>query len=267
MESSQEIVLPRPGATAQPSAAVRKRHRNPRGQGARLTEDIVSGALALIERTGSAEAVTLRAVAREVGIAAPSIYAHFPTGTRSLAAVVVRIFDELTEAIEQGLKSADQEFEPATSSRAARRTWPSGWSTLPVTACCSPRSRRPRRTVTSRSRSALTAGRRSRSGGDVRAPRPSHRGLRRRGVLHEHRRRGRCHRRVGRHARDRQPANRATAIPVARPSRIRPSARAVPGQGDSLRIRRPPSSTRSATRRLSWANRYITGWAADPKSG
>ncbi len=109
MESSQEIVLPRPGATAQPSAAVRKRHRNPRGQGARLTEDIVSGALALIERTGSAEAVTLRAVAREVGIAAPSIYAHFPDRDAVLAAVVVRIFDELTEAIEQGLKSADQD--------------------------------------------------------------------------------------------------------------------------------------------------------------
>jgi len=88
---------------------VRKRHRNPRGQGARLTEDIVSGALALIERTGSAEAVTLRAVAREVGIAAPSIYAHFPDRDAVLAAVVVRIFDELTEAIEQGLKSAGQD--------------------------------------------------------------------------------------------------------------------------------------------------------------
>jgi AcrR family transcriptional regulator len=109
VESSQETVLPRPGATAQPSAAVRKRHRNPRGQGARLTEDIMSGALALIERTGSAEAVTLRAVAREVGIAAPSIYAHFPDRDAVLAAVVVRIFDELTEAIEQGLKSADQD--------------------------------------------------------------------------------------------------------------------------------------------------------------
>jgi AcrR family transcriptional regulator len=69
----------------------------------------VSGALALIERTGSAEAVTLRAVAREVGIAAPSIYAHFPDRDAVLAAVVVRIFDELTGAIEQGLKSAGQD--------------------------------------------------------------------------------------------------------------------------------------------------------------
>ncbi len=109
MESSLQTAEPRPGALAQPSAAARKRHRNPRGQGARLTEDIVSGALALIERTGSDEAVTLRAVAREVGIAAPSIYAHFPDRDAVLTTVVVRIFDELTQAIEQGQKSAGQD--------------------------------------------------------------------------------------------------------------------------------------------------------------
>ena len=66
----------------------------------------MSGALALIERTGSEEAVTLRAVAREVGIAAPSIYAHFADRDAILMAVVVRVFDELTEAIEKGQKSA-----------------------------------------------------------------------------------------------------------------------------------------------------------------
>ena len=109
MESSRQTAEPRPGAPARPSAAVRKRHRNPRGQGARLTGDIVSGALALIERTGSAEAVTLRAVAREAGIAAPSIYAHFPDRDAVLMAVVARIFDELTEAIKQGEKSAGQD--------------------------------------------------------------------------------------------------------------------------------------------------------------
>ena len=109
MESSLKTSEPQPAARAQPSAAVRKRHRNPRGQGARLTQDIVAGALALIERTGSAEAVTLRAVAREAGIAAPSIYAHFPDRDAVLMAVVARIFDELTEAIEQGTKSAGQD--------------------------------------------------------------------------------------------------------------------------------------------------------------
>jgi AcrR family transcriptional regulator len=69
----------------------------------------VSGALALIERTGSADAVTLRAVAREVGIAAPSIYPHFPDRDAIIVAVVVRVFDELTAAIEQGVESAGRD--------------------------------------------------------------------------------------------------------------------------------------------------------------
>jgi AcrR family transcriptional regulator len=100
------LAEPRAEASARASAAARKRQRNPRGQGSRLTEDIVSGAIALIERTGSGEAVTLRAVAREVGIAAPSIYAHFPDREAILMAVVARIFGELTEAIESSLDRA-----------------------------------------------------------------------------------------------------------------------------------------------------------------
>ncbi|MGP7999749.1 MAG: TetR/AcrR family transcriptional regulator [Streptosporangiaceae bacterium] len=83
-----------------------RRRRNARGQGARLTEDIVCGALALIERTGSEEAVTLRAVAREVGIAAPSIYPHFADRDAIVTAVVARIFDELAQAIKAGTAAA-----------------------------------------------------------------------------------------------------------------------------------------------------------------
>src|SRR6266487_633381 len=92
-----------------PTAATSRRQRNARGQGARLTEDIVSGAIALIDRAGTQEAVTLRAVAREIGIAAPSIYAHFPDREAIVMAVVTRVFDELTEAITRGVASARSE--------------------------------------------------------------------------------------------------------------------------------------------------------------
>jgi AcrR family transcriptional regulator len=108
VKSSVETAGPRERALALPSATVRSRQRNPRGQGARLTEDIVTGAIALIERTGS-EALTLRAVAREVGISAPSIYAHFPDRDAIVMAAAARIFDELTEAIEQGRDSAGKD--------------------------------------------------------------------------------------------------------------------------------------------------------------
>jgi AcrR family transcriptional regulator len=66
----------------------------------------VTAALALIERSGSDEAVTLRAVAREVGIAAPSIYAHFADRDAIVMAVTLRVFDELAAAVEQGSAAA-----------------------------------------------------------------------------------------------------------------------------------------------------------------
>ena len=69
------------------------RRRNARGEGGRLAEEIVAGAIAIIERTGSDEEVTLRSVAREVGIAAPSIYTHFPDREAILWAVVQVVFD------------------------------------------------------------------------------------------------------------------------------------------------------------------------------
>lgn len=107
MKNASELVPPGSGLTA--PAVPPRRERNARGQGARLTGDIVTGALALIERSGSDEAVTLRAVAREVGIAAPSIYAHFADRDAIVMAVVLRVFDELAEAVKQGSASVRQD--------------------------------------------------------------------------------------------------------------------------------------------------------------
>jgi AcrR family transcriptional regulator len=86
-----------------------RRERNPRGQGARLTDEIISAALALIEREGNDEAVTLRAVAREIGIAAPSIYAHFPDRDAIVTAVVARIFDDLTAEISRAVAGSGED--------------------------------------------------------------------------------------------------------------------------------------------------------------
>jgi AcrR family transcriptional regulator len=96
------------GAQSQ-SQSSQRHQRNARGQGTRLADDIMRGTLALVERTGSDEAVTLRAVAREVGIAAPSIYAHYADREAIIMAAVVQVFDELAAAIEraQATVSAD----------------------------------------------------------------------------------------------------------------------------------------------------------------
>ena len=88
------------------------RHRNRRGQGLLLREEILRAATAIIVRTGSDQAVTLRSVAREVGIAAPSIYAHFPDRDAIIDAVVVESLGRLREEI---LTAAGEHEDPVDS--------------------------------------------------------------------------------------------------------------------------------------------------------
>jgi AcrR family transcriptional regulator len=73
--------------------------RNRRGEGGRLREEIIAAATTLLERTGSEDSITLRGVAREAGVAAPSIYAHFADRDEIVNAVVARAFAELDEAL------------------------------------------------------------------------------------------------------------------------------------------------------------------------
>src|SRR5690349_11529730 len=79
------------------------RKRNPRGQGERLRDDIIEAASRLLADP-AAPPLTLRAVAREVGVAATSVYLHFDSiETLTLATVnhlfaeLLRRQDELTE--------------------------------------------------------------------------------------------------------------------------------------------------------------------------
>jgi AcrR family transcriptional regulator len=85
------------------------RERNRRGEGSRLRDEILAGAAELLERTGgSEEAVTLRAVAREVGISAPSIYAHFADRQAIVDAIVNGAFADFNDAILAASEAAAQ---------------------------------------------------------------------------------------------------------------------------------------------------------------
>lgn len=79
------------------------RRRNPRGSGVRLRDDIVAAATTLL---GAGSAVTLRAVAREVGIAPPSIYAHFDGPEQIVHAVVRETFGRLEDQIGRARRTA-----------------------------------------------------------------------------------------------------------------------------------------------------------------
>jgi AcrR family transcriptional regulator len=81
------------------------RQRNKRGQGELLRNDLIATAIAMIEDN---ERLSLRSVARRVGIATTSIYLHFPDLDHLLAAVVDRSFLELgAVAAKAGKKASD----------------------------------------------------------------------------------------------------------------------------------------------------------------
>lgn len=82
------------------------RTRNRRGEGGRLRADILRAGVELLDETGDEQAVTLRAVARRVGIAAPSIYVHFADRQALLYAIATEAFQELTGWIAQARDTA-----------------------------------------------------------------------------------------------------------------------------------------------------------------
>ena len=98
------------------SSGTSTRTRNPRGEGARLREEIVEAASDLLEQSGSESAITLRAVARGVGISAPSIYPHFADREEILNAVLARAFEALVARMRVAV---EREEDPVARLRAA----------------------------------------------------------------------------------------------------------------------------------------------------
>lgn len=92
--------------TADTPQPKRARARNRRGEGGRLREDIVAAATELLDESGDERAITLRSVARRVGIAAPSIYPHFPDQPAIMLAVVRQEFDGLESSLRSALAEA-----------------------------------------------------------------------------------------------------------------------------------------------------------------
>ncbi len=83
------------------------RERNRRGEGSKLREEILAAAADLLERDGNEDAVTLRAVAREVGISAPSIYSHFDDREAIVAAVIDSVFTDFVAALRAAIVGVD----------------------------------------------------------------------------------------------------------------------------------------------------------------
>lgn len=99
------------------------RRPNARGQGRQLREEIVAAATGMLAELGDDEALSLRAVARAVSIAATSVYLHFPDRDTLVLACLRRCHEQLVEA---GDAAAEACEDPATALRArilAQAAW------------------------------------------------------------------------------------------------------------------------------------------------
>src|ERR1700722_4915146 len=81
-----------------PSNGSAARQRNARGQGDRLRQEIIDAARDILAETGNLDRLTLRGVARRVGIAATSVYLHFPDAEHLAVVALEQTFAELSAA-------------------------------------------------------------------------------------------------------------------------------------------------------------------------
>ncbi len=89
-----------------PRATGDLRPRNRRGHGSLLRDEILVAAAHLLDETGDEQEVTLRAVARHVGISAPSIYQHFADRQAILLALAEDAFVSLSGRLRQAATDA-----------------------------------------------------------------------------------------------------------------------------------------------------------------
>ncbi|MEU0793335.1 TetR/AcrR family transcriptional regulator [Amycolatopsis sp. NPDC005961] len=92
-----------------------RRRPNARGQGELLREEIVTAAVRMLDELADDEALSLRAVAREVSIAATSVYLHFPDRDALVLAAMRRCHEEL---VGTGDAAAAEAPDPAAALRA-----------------------------------------------------------------------------------------------------------------------------------------------------
>jgi AcrR family transcriptional regulator len=112
-----EVAGAEPGAASGPSPAPSRRDR----LRAATTEEIIQTARRLLVTSGP-EAVSLRAIAREMGMTAPGLYRYFGSHEELVRHVIAGIFNELSQDIHQAIEAAAGPAEPTPDQMAAKLT-------------------------------------------------------------------------------------------------------------------------------------------------
>lgn len=88
-----------------------RRERAKRGEGDRLSGEILEAAEYLLAKYGHDGAVSIRAVANRVGCTPPAIYLHFDDKTQLLFEVCARRFRDLQEAVDAACAPISDPYE------------------------------------------------------------------------------------------------------------------------------------------------------------
>ncbi|WP_244299426.1 TetR/AcrR family transcriptional regulator [Streptomyces viridochromogenes] len=99
------------------------RRRNPRGQGQVLKAQLVDAAAKLLSTLEEPEKLTLRQVAREVGVAPASIYSHFPDLSALVQHVLRLRYAELASLMDEAAQSAPNPLADLAARCAAYVRW------------------------------------------------------------------------------------------------------------------------------------------------
>lgn len=91
------------------------RRPNPRGQGEKLRDEMITAAVRMLDELGDDEALSLRAVARAVKVAATSVYLHFSDRDALVLAAMQRCHEEL---VHTGDEAEEAQPDPAAGLRA-----------------------------------------------------------------------------------------------------------------------------------------------------
>jgi AcrR family transcriptional regulator len=91
-----------------PAGTLQKRQRNQRGEGARLKDELVEAAMRILDLRPGVQ-LSLRMVAKEAGVAAPSVYRHFPDANAMMAEIVRECWSQMGERLVEAAANAGQD--------------------------------------------------------------------------------------------------------------------------------------------------------------
>ncbi|MFB9686816.1 TetR/AcrR family transcriptional regulator [Amycolatopsis plumensis] len=100
-----------------------RRRPNARGKGELLREEIVTAAVGMLDELADDEALSLRAVARAVSIAATSVYLHFPDRDALVLAAMRRCHEELVGAGDEAAAAASGPADALRARILAQAAW------------------------------------------------------------------------------------------------------------------------------------------------